>query len=934
MKARKIIALLLTLIITLGVCVALAACGGTEDPTPCTKHVDNNGDGVCDTEGCNEAVTPTPPPCTEHKDADGNGICDTEGCGETVAPVCTEHKDSDGDGICDTEGCGEAVEPVCTEHKDADGDGICDTEGCGETVEPEAPVYFNEEGELILYKNGTPTFQFVLGTDVGSAAGSVDTLAGILSPLGNSPVPVVRYDAEKTDVEIIFGSVTNRGDEYKFNKYSLGEDGYMVKQVGTKILVVGGSSTSLITAIDYLKTTVFGIKKNNDKFTDFVMESELNKEYFITDYRLTDVKIGDNSIRDYTLVYKSGDRTSKAVVTDMQKKLYSEAGIWLPTAAPKDGLPEDGELSIVFTIVEKNIDEYGEAGFEIYIDESGNLFIETQYENMLEKVFSGILYDEILATRGVYTFRERSIDVRNIYYSDFGVDITGSLNSIDGLIECHNYANQYGHIVNAVKPGESDVTIKITRTDGKYVSIATDVNWEGASFIIDDSWLTPNDNDDRNTHIFQIHSQNISRDYTPNPNAEAGTTEKLLADLTANGLSRETFNESLKFDIGLGRAALVFLYNENHKNYVRYGANQDSGATQMEFILIDENGNVDKDTPILYDFDEVTSIKVVYVDDESLTVKGGTVTTIANQLPRKYTYTYRGIGIYRSNTTIDGLAHYIEGEGDTGAPYAGFLTISNTNNVRVQNCILTGHKQYWLEGSEGINGMGTYDIGPSSSNNTYFYNVTQTNFLIDDPNNPGKQITSIGNGYWGIMGGNDCKNLTYDTCRLTRFDSHRGTTNGTIIDSDVAHVAVIGGGTLRIENSSIYMSSSGGSTLVSLRDDYGSTWNGEFIFKDVNVVMHHAFNGTSLNLVSAVWRVNEYASHDFGYDCYMPHTVTVDNLTCSSSKVKTVTLTNLGAVNNALTKNPYYVTERLIIRNNNAGFTFEKIFASAELIEE
>ena len=112
---KKLFALLVVFSLCIGALLVLASCDAPEGPatTPCTEHVDNDGDGVCDTEGCNEPVEPKAPSCTEHVDNDGDGVCDTEGCNESVepeTPPCTEHVDNDGDGVCDTAGCGATVE--------------------------------------------------------------------------------------------------------------------------------------------------------------------------------------------------------------------------------------------------------------------------------------------------------------------------------------------------------------------------------------------------------------------------------------------------------------------------------------------------------------------------------------------------------------------------------------------------------------------------------------------------------------------------------------------------------------------------------------------------------------------------------------------------------------------------------------------------------
>ena len=833
------------------------------------------------------------------------GICLVfTSCGVTPPAECTEQKDNDGDGICDTEGCGEAVEPAPT---------------------PDAGLY-NENGELILFKDGAPTFSFVYGTDARSSVSApIKSLATQLEGLCVGEIgSYADNDKNYTpkEVEIIFGTVKNRGDEYYIDRHTLGLTGYMVKQVGTKIIVQGGSDEALTTAFEHLKTEVFGIKKQNPPFTNFAMAASANYENIITDYNLKDIKLLGESIREFTLISQSSDKPARTIAEYIQSSLYEKAGIWLES---KGGTSvSDDTKSILIRTVEND----GESDGFVIRGEGDDVIIECMYPKLFEENFKEI-FDKLLKKKGTATLDAKSIHLRTIYYEDYA-DKTGKKSAIEGIIECHNYANENGHSVKALRSGEG--TFYIGKTDGKHAIILTSTDWTGATFIIDDSILTTSDTD-FTKHIFYVKSENAAITYKPDEAATSGI-EKFLADINAaGGLRKEEFNSALSFDLGLKRDALVYICNANHRNYVRYGPNNDEGQEQKEFIYLKADGTVDEKTGLLYDYDEITSIEVVYVDDTPVTITGGTIKTIANQFPRLYDYyTRRGIEITRSNTTIDGLTHLIEGEGEDGAPYSGFITISKTNNVVVKNSVLTGHKAYGLLGNESSNVMGTYDLSPGSCNKTTFLNVTQTNFLISVN---GKDVPSVGNGYWGIMGGNDCKNLTYDGCRLTRFDSHRGTLNATIIRSDVAAIQLIGGGDLIIEDSRVYMQTSSHSNLLLLRDDYGATWNGELTIKNVEMVMHPDFSGSYVSIISGTWRTSEYASHDFGYDCYMPRVVTVDNLTVSADSVTTVLLASgsITSVDNSVTINSYYTTEQLYIRNNHAGYTFDKVISKVKMEE-
>ena len=215
--------------------------------------------------------------------------------------------------------CGTPTLVECTEHKDENGDEICDTEGCGAAV-PKAPQAsadaVNENGELYLFKNGVPTFQFVIGTDaLAKHKATVDELAETLVGLSaeGSVINTMLQSDEAQDVEILIGTITNRGDEYNINKYDYGTTGYIVKQIGNKIVVQGGSDNALSSAIKYLKETVFGIKRNTPKFTTLVMDADKAYEIKKSNYSLKEITIADESIKDYVLTYPTGDSISMGI---------------------------------------------------------------------------------------------------------------------------------------------------------------------------------------------------------------------------------------------------------------------------------------------------------------------------------------------------------------------------------------------------------------------------------------------------------------------------------------------------------------------------------------------------------------------------------------------------------------------------------------------
>ena len=158
--------------------------------------------------------------------------------------------------------------------------------------------------------------------------------------------------------------------------------------------------------------------------------------------------------------------------------------------------------------------------------------------------------------------------------------------------------------------------------------------------------------------------------------------------------------------------------------------------------------------------------------------------------------------------------------------------------------------------------MGSYDLLVNRSLNVSFENCSQTNDIND-------------NTFWGIMSSNYSKNLVYDHCTFSRFDAHKGVANATILNSTLGHMGInaIGSGLLTVENSTIR-----GKTLINLREDYGSTWQGEIVIRNC-VFVPEGGKPTEANIIGGSYS----GQHNFGYTCYMPERITIENLRIDDS---------------------------------------------------
>jgi hypothetical protein len=420
-----------------------------------------------------------------------------------------------------------------------------------------------------------------------------------------------------------------------------------------------------------------------------------------------------------------------------------------------------------------------------------------------------------------------------VRYSDFGAKGDGKTDDLDAIAATHAVANQQGLPVKA----DEGATYYLSGKNRTAV-IRTDTDFGKAAFVIDDTNV-----ESRGAHVFLVSSS--------------------LQPFKLEGITSLKRNQE-KINATLPGSCLVTVTNSNVKRYIRFGANQNNGASQTDIFMVDKEGKVDGNAPIIWDFDQITDINALPIDATILTIKGGRFTTIANNAESKYTYYSRGIAIRRSNVLVEGLEHRVTGEGDHGAPYGGFITVGDCSYVKVRNALLTGHKMYNTIGSAGVKvSMGTYDISLNRTLNVSFVNCKQLNDILDSR-------------YWGIMGSNFCKNILLDGCTFSRFDAHMGVANATIRNSTLGHMGInaIGSGTFTVENSTI-----NGRSLVNLRPDYGSTWQGELIIRNC-VFVPGGGRPTIASLISGSYS----GQHNFGYTCYMPERITIENLKIDDSK--------------------------------------------------
>ena len=554
-------------------------------------------------------------------------------------------------------------------------------------------------------------------------------------------------------------------------------------------------------------------------YSEIQLKNELAKGNYESPYivrPLDEVTVNGAAIDEYSVVIPDGALFTNAAET-LADELYKACGTKIAIAKAD---------SKAF-IIEETLNDADVFSLKV---ENGNVYITGSANVGISRGITAFADEILLEAQGSFNFEDGYVYTKTftdyVTYEAFGAVGDGKADDFEAIVKTHEYANENGLAVFA----DETATYYISGAD-RTAYIRTDTDWSTARFIVDDTNV-----ENRSAWLFNIAPSQGS----------FNITDKVAASLKIDATNVGTT---------LPGKCLVVLTDSNVKRYIRKGLNQNSGSNQTDVILVDENGNIDAETPLIWDFNAITNAVAYPVDEETLTVKGGFFTTLANNAPSEYTYYSRGIQVRRSNTVIDGIYHDVINEGKTGAPYSAFISISTCADVTVKNGTFTGHKKYATIGSAGSSvQMGTYDLGAATSVNAKFINCKQTNDITDT-------------SYWGIAGTNYCKNLVYDGCALSRFDAHQGVLNATVKNSVLGHhgIKLIGSGTALIENTTVFAAS-----LVDFREDYGSTWNGDLIIRNCKFYPSEP----SLKIINAV----NTEDHDFGYTCYLPRKVEIDGL--------------------------------------------------------
>lgn len=467
-----------------------------------------------------------------------------------------------------------------------------------------------------------------------------------------------------------------------------------------------------------------------------------------------------------------------------------------------------------------------------------------------------------------------------IRYSDFGAVGDGFADDYLAILAAHEAANKIGAKVIADEGmryymGAHDVTIPIM----------TDVDWTGATIIIDDSKIKIEDKA-RTTSVFTV----------------LPSLKRFNIDL------KSVKKGAKKLDVAPGVPCMIHLEDDNHRVYVRYGGNANNGEPLRELIISDADGNIDENTPPVLNYSELTSCFCIPIDEKPITIQGGYFITVLNvAFPKQWLAYDRNIEIKRSNTTIKNIVHKNVGDNPFRAATTGFIHASFCNNILIKDITFSSEQRNFFKNAKGQTVLiGSYETGATECNNITWENCKRVLNLDTE----GNKCTS------GCMGTNRMKNVKYYNNENMTFDAHTGLYNLHIKGGIIVAAGIQGAGTAILEDLTMCTP-----YVMHFKMDYGSGWDGDFIIKNVKLEPAEVLD--EYNIFKAWW-----VNHDFGYRVTMPRNLYIENLTVPDNKpIALVTngdnyddITKEVLADGTINKNPIVPTKKLTVKSKGLNF--------------
>ena len=490
------------------------------------------------------------------------------------------------------------------------------------------------------------------------------------------------------------------------------------------------------------------------------------------------------------------------------------------------------------------------------------------------------------------------MEKKYVSYEDFGAVGDGKTDDFEAIAAAHAYANENALIVKA----KSDATYYIGEKFTKSIPVEYSIDFSGAHFVIDD--CVPNAFALRNLPLFFIKRKNSV--------VLEGTEieEKLGKDITV-----KKHATSLPFITKLiTEDSYVRIANSDHKDFVRFGSNQNAGTPRQDVMIVYRDGTIDPSTAPAFEYEKLTKIEIFPEKEEEILISNGNFASICCRSVKEtnfknlYYSFQRGFRVERADVTFENITHKMIdeppvitdsgmdeltprfGERNESYPYQGFIVASVSNRLTIRDCLLTSHTTYYEDKPATVStGWKVPNPVPMGSYDLYFHYCNKVSLIRLRHE---CETGLADRRYWGIMASNYCKNFYLDGCEMNRFDAHQGFWGGVLKNCTFGFdINLTGGGDLYVEN----VTKLSGDNFFSLRGDYGSSFEGRIFMKNCRHMGIATYNTSfgwglpqhniqTLNLLSMryVGSGELFYNWDFGYELFLPIELSIDNFSCDA----------------------------------------------------
>jgi len=232
----------------------------------------------------------------------------------------------------------------------------------------------------------------------------VDFVTGLLEIINSDTGAdcIGGVDAYNTDTDVISEGAKDFQPDKKIADFA-----------GKKILVIGGSSTSIVSAIKVLEEEIFGINDSTVRLVNRVVYPTQSVSVVQDDYQVNKITLFDKDIRDYSLAYDKKCNETLFAANKLQTLLYEKTGYWLPVVDK-----ESADKAIFINLVEKTDGDGLYATFE-----DGRITFDVEYTTSIKKEINDFFEDALSKSSGTLAFDADDSftrNVRDVFYKDFG----------------------------------------------------------------------------------------------------------------------------------------------------------------------------------------------------------------------------------------------------------------------------------------------------------------------------------------------------------------------------------------------------------------------------------------------------------------------------------------------------------------------------------